>query len=274
MNTGSIEEHEPMNRFDVMFEQKDHKYFIPFFTLGDPNREGSISLIRAAVDAGADAVELGFPFSDPTTDGPINQRSMQRALASGMTYDACVSMVREIRLTYPMLPIGLLLYYNLLFKRGDQAYAELAHSGVDAVVCSDLTIEESSQHVSLLHAHGLGCIQMIAPNTPMARASRLIENSTAFTYVISRFGTTGPSERFEEDAVRRVGRLRRLSNKPLVVGFGISRKDQALEFWHAGANGIIVGSYFSLLVEENIENLAIARSKIQSFVSEVRNSNA
>lgn len=255
-----------MNRFDTAFAQSDRKAFIPFFTLGDPNREESMKLIRTAVEAGADAVELGFPFSDPVTDGPINQRSMQRSLASGMTYDSCVGMLREIRALYPDLPIGLLLYYNLLFKRGERAYAELAEIEVDGVVCSDLPLEESAGHAALLAAHGIGCIQMVAPNTPAERAARLIETSSAFTYVISRFGTTGPSARFEDDSLHRLARLRRLSDKPLVVGFGISRKQQVHDFWQAGANGVIVGSHFSLVIERNLDDLNVARKEIEEFV--------
>lgn len=258
------------NRFDNAFQQPKRKLFIPFLTLGDPNREESMRLIRAAVDAGADGVELGFPFSDPITDGPINQRSMQRSLASGMTYGGCVDMIREIRTLYPDLPIGLLLYYNLLFKRGEGAYAELADAGVDAVVCSDLPLEEADKHVELLRAHGIGCIQMIAPNTPSERAARLIDGSSAFTYVISRFGTTGPSTHFEDDSLHRVARLRALSEKPLVVGFGINRKDQVTDFWNAGANGVIVGSHFSLLVEQNLDDLLVARKEIEDFVRTVR----
>jgi tryptophan synthase alpha chain len=259
-----------MNRFDNAFQQPGRKLFIPFLTLGDPNREESMRLIRAAVDAGADALELGFPFSDPVTDGPINQRSMQRSLAAGMTYRGCVELVREIRARYPDLPIGLLLYYNLLFKRGERAYAEFADAGVDAVVCSDLPLEESGRHVELLHAHGIGCIQMIAPNTPSERAVRLIEGSSAFTYVISRFGTTGPTVRFEDDSVHRVARLRTLSDKPLVVGFGISRKEHVTDFWNAGANGVIIGSHFSLLIEQNLHDPGVARKEIEEFVRTVK----
>ncbi|WP_190812830.1 tryptophan synthase subunit alpha [Saccharopolyspora pogona] len=259
-----------MNRFDTAFQQPGRKSFIPFFTLGDPTRAESMRLIRAAVDAGADAVELGFPFSDPVTDGPINQRSMRRSLSSGMTYNGCVEMIREIRALYPDLPIGLLLYCNLLFKRGERAYAEFAEIGVDAVVCSDLPLEESGRHCELLGAHDVGCIQMIAPNTPTERAARLIDRSSAFTYVISRFGTTGPSVRFEDDAVHRVARLRELSDKPLVVGFGISRKEHVADFWNAGADGVIVGSYFSLLVERNLDDLGVARKEIDEFVRAAR----
>ncbi|RKT53780.1 tryptophan synthase subunit alpha [Saccharothrix australiensis] len=259
-----------MNRFDSAFQASDRKLFVPFFTLGDPNREESLGLIRAAVDAGADAVELGFPFSDPITDGPINQRSMKRSLDAGTTYDACVDMVREIRRAYPDLPIGLLLYYNLLFKRGRSAYAELAEVGVDAVVCSDLPLEEAAEHEALLAEHGLGCIQMVAPNTPAERASRLFESSSAFTYVISRFGTTGPSVRFEDNSVQRIRMLRALTDKPIVVGFGVSTPAQVADFWDAGADGVIVGSHFSLLVERNLGDVSVARKEIEDFVRALR----
>ncbi|MEV0674980.1 tryptophan synthase subunit alpha [Actinosynnema sp. NPDC050436] len=259
-----------MNRFDSAFQGSDRKLFVPFFTLGDPNREEGLALVRAAVDAGADAVELGFPFSDPITDGPINQRSMQRSLQAGTTYDACVDMVRELRGDYPDLPIGLLLYYNLLFKRGPGAYAELAEVGVDAVVCSDLPVEEADEHVGLLREHGLGCIQMVAPNTPAERAARLFESSSAFTYVISRFGTTGPSARFEDDSAQRIRSLRGLTDKPMVVGFGVSTRSQVVDFWDAGADGVIVGSHFSLLVERNLDDLGVARKEIEDFVRALR----
>ncbi|GLZ30976.1 tryptophan synthase subunit alpha [Lentzea sp. NBRC 105346] len=263
-----------MNRFDKTFQAADRKMFIPFFTLGDPNREESLALIRAAVDAGADAVELGFPFSDPITDGPINQRSMARSLKAGMTYDGCVEMLRDIREIYPDLPIGLLLYYNLLFKRGRSAYAELADIGVDGVVCSDLPIDESAEHMELLAEHGLGCIQMVAPNTPIDRATRLFDTSSAFTYVISRFGTTGPSAEFEDNSVQRIEMLRSLTDKPIVVGFGVSKHSQVVDFWNAGADGVIVGSHFSLLVERNLDDVSLARKEIEGFVRGLRTPDA
>ncbi len=259
-----------MNRFDKLFWQTKHRTFIPFFTLGDPNLESNLRLIKSAIDSGVDAVELGFPFSDPITDGPTNQRSMQRSLRSGTTYNSCVRMVKEIRREYPELPIGLLLYYNLLFMRGDCAYRELAEIGVDAVVCSDLPLEESLSHREQLERNGIGCIQMIAPNTPDARAFELFQTSSAFTYVISRFGTTGETEAFERAALNRIPSLRRVSDKPAVIGFGISKPDQVVAFWKSGANGVIVGSHFSSLIEHNLNNLDIVESTIRSFIQAIQ----
>jgi len=179
-------------------------------------------------------------------------------------------MVTEIRGEYPELPIGLLLYYNLLFMRGDAAYRELAEIGVDAVVCSDLPLEESLGHREQLERNGIGCIQMIAPNTPDARAFELFQTSSAFTYVISRFGTTGETEAFERSALNRIPSLRKISAKPAVIGFGISKPDQVAAFWESGANGVIVGSHFSSLIEHNLNSLGIVESAIRCFIQEIQ----
>lgn len=253
-----------------MFAHPRRKAFIPFFTLGDPDPDISYGLICEAVDSGADALELGFPFSDPITDGPVNQRSMKRSLDSGMTYDGCLKILARIRIKYPDLPIGLLLYYNLLHNRGDIAYREFSEIGVDAVVCSDLPYDESFDHVQRLEDVGVGCIQMIAPNTPRERAKILLERSSAFTYVISRFGTTGTRDSFDNVALERVLMLRRLSEKPIVVGFGISKIDHVRDFWNSGADGVIVGSLFSLCIERNLNNINTVRKFVGNFVSRLQ----
>lgn len=263
-----------MNRFSRLFSNPADRVFIPFFTLGDPDPSTSFELICAAVDAGADGVELGFPFSDPITDGPVNQRSMRRALDAGTTYDTCLDLLRQIRHRYPSLPIGLLLYYNLLHTRGESAYPELAQIGVDAIVCSDLPFDESANHMAQLLRNRIGSIQMIAPNTPLERASKLLDHSSAFTYVISRFGTTGTSEIVDEDALPRIARLRRLSTQPIVVGFGISKVDQVRAFWRSGANGVIVGSLFSLCIERHLADIPAVKFFIRDFIDRVREERA
>lgn len=259
-----------MNRFNRLFADASRRAFIPFFTLGDPNPESSFELICTAVEAGADAVELGFPFSDPITDGPVNQRSMRRALDAGTTYGTCLDLLRKIRTRYPDLPIGLLLYYNLLHMRGDSAYEELSGIGVDAVVCSDLPFDESTSHMMQLAQSRIGCIQMVAPNTPFERAIMLLNQSSAFTYVISRFGTTGTSERFEEESTERIRRLSRASSQPIVVGFGISKVDQVRAFWQSSAHGVIVGSLFSLRIENHLADMPGVKAYIHDFIGQVQ----
>ncbi|MFN3735486.1 tryptophan synthase subunit alpha [Comamonas testosteroni] len=262
------------NRFNQLFANPQRKAFIPFFTLGDPNPESSFELICTAVDAGADALELGFPFSDPITDGPVNQRSMHRALKAGTNYETCLTLLRRIRIKYPSLPIGLLLYYNLLYMRGSEAYAEFSEIGIDAIVCSDLPFDESEWHMQKLADTGLGCIQMIAPNTPSERAVSLLKHSSAFTYVISRFGTTGTNEHFETEALTRIESLSQVSTQPIVVGFGISKVPQVQDFWKHGANGVIIGSLFSLQIENSLHDIPSVQAFIDGFISEVQASKA
>jgi tryptophan synthase alpha chain len=260
-----------MNRFEALFSDPSHKAFVPFFTLGDPNPQASLKIIKAVIDAGADALELGIPFSDPVADGPTNQRSMERALKAGVTFDDCLKILTELRAYAPKLPIGLLLYYNLIHRRGmDKAHQDLAKAGVDAIVSADLPIEESLAHEASLKKHGIGAIQMVAPNTPNARAQELFARSSAFTYVLSGFGATGARQTVDPKTIERVKQLRQLTDKPMVVGFGISEPEHVHAMWQAGANGAIVGSKFTSMIEANLNNLSEAEQQIVEFTKKVK----
>lgn len=260
-----------MNRFDILFSDPSRKAFLPFFTLGDPTPEASIEIIKKVIDAGADALELGFPFSDPIADGPTNQRSMDRALKAGASFDRCLQILADLRAYAPNLPIGLLLYYNLIHRRGmEKAHQDLARVGVDAIVSADLPIEESADYEMSMHKHGLGVIQMVAPNTPDARAKELFKRSSAFSYVLSGFGATGARQHLDPKTIERVKHLRQLSDKPMVVGFGISAPDHVHAMWQAGANGAIVGSKFSLIIEANLNDLKKAQQEIADFTRKVK----
>ncbi len=261
-----------MNRFEQLFSQRSRKAFLPFFTLGDPNPKASLTLIKAVIDAGADALELGIPFSDPVADGPTNQRSMERALKAGVTFDHCLEVLAKLRAYAPTLPIGLLLYYNLIHRRGmDKAHRDLAQAGVDAIVSADLPMEESAEHEASLKKHGIGAIQMVAPNTPDVRAKELFARSSAFTYVLSGFGATGARQSVDPRTIERIKHLRQLTDKPMVVGFGISAPEHVHAIWQAGANGAIVGSKFSSMIEANLNDLTPAQQQIVAFTKKVKN---
>ena len=260
-----------MNRFNQLFVNPEKKALLPFFTLGDPNPEDSLAIILAAAQAGADALELGIPFSDPIADGPTNQRSMARALKAGMNFDKALEMIRKIRERFPTLPIGLLLYYNLLHRRGvDKAVADLKQAGVDAVVSADCPIEESGLLEASLAKHGLGAIQMIAPNTSDSRSIVLSERSTAFTYVLSGFGTTGAKKQIDPATIERVKHLSTLSNQPMVVGFGISEPEQVKQVFAAGAQGAIVGSRLTQMIEQHLDQPEKAQQLIEDFIYQVK----
>lgn len=258
-----------MNRFDKLFAREKKTRLIPFFTLGDPSYEDSLLMIKAAIDAGADALELGFPFSDPVADGPTNQRAMARGIKASMTVDRCFSLLREIRAYNNEIPIGLLIYYNLLFRRGDQVYQELQSCGVDAVVSADLPYEEAIEHKQKLEAAGVGCVQLIAPNTPLDRAKLLFEQSSAFTYVLSGYGTTGAKETLAKETINHIKTLRNVTKKPMIVGFGISKPEHVEAICQAGADAAIVGSFFSSIIEKHLDDPKKARTEISDFIDKV-----
>ncbi len=260
-----------MNRFQTLFSDPSRRAFLPFFTLGDPDIETSLQIIKAAVDAGADALELGIPFSDPVADGPTNQRSMARALKAGMTFDHALEMLADIRAYAPDIPIGLLLYFNLIYRRGiAAAHRDLQRVGVDAIVSADLPLEESTDHEASLQKHGLGAIQMVAPNTPDDRACTLFKHSSAFTYVLSGFGTTGVKAVVDPKTIDRVAHLRKLTDRPMVVDFGLSQPEHAQQIYQAGANGAIVGSKFSSIIEQNLAEISRAEQQIVQFIAQVK----
>lgn len=258
-----------MNRFEKLFLEKKKVRFVPFFTLGDPSFNESLNLIKTAIDAGADALELGFPFSDPVADGPTNQRSMARGLKAKMDVDQCLKLIKAIRNYNKEIPIGLLLYYNLIFKRGDKIYQELQDVGVDAVVSADLPLEESKAHQEKLKKHNIGVVQMVAPNTPLKRAKILFDQSNAFTYVLSGFGPTGAKKTLAKETLDRVEELRAITDKPMIVGFGLSEPEHVKLICQKGADAAIVGSYFSSIIENNLDNPKGAQQIIGDFILKV-----
>lgn len=255
-----------MHRFKELFARQS-AVFMPFFMLGYPTIEESFELIKAAIDAGCDALELGIPFSDPVADGPVIEASGHEALRNGANFKACCQLVRRIR-DYSDLPLGLLVYYNVLFQQGESVYPQLKTAGIDAVLVVDLPIEESLDHEQALKAHELGCVQLIAPNSVGARAKQLLDRSTAFAYVVSRYGITGVSQALSEALMPRIQALKHLSDCPLVVGFGISRADQVKAIFNSGAQGAIIGSQVTQLIADN--DLESAKEKISNLVTQCK----
>ncbi len=254
-----------MNRFKQLFNEQQHA-FIPFFTLGDPTPAKSLALIKAAVDAGCHALELGMPFSDPIADGPVIQASAKRALDAGVDFTVCLDLIAQIR-QYTQIPIGMLMYYNLLFHRGvEVAYRELAAAGVDAILAVDVPLEESAQHQQLLQQHDLGAIYLLTPNTPESRAQQLLTYSTAFAYVVSDYGTTGVRDVIPQTTLQRLQTYRKLADTPLVVGFGINKPEQVQALFNAGANGAIIGSAIIKMIAADQHDITQAQTKIQELI--------
>jgi tryptophan synthase alpha chain len=235
-----------MNRIDARFaalKSDQRKALVPFVTAGDPSREATAAIMRALVAAGADLLELGVPFSDPMADGPVIQRSSERALARGVDTRYVFDTVREFRRDDAQTPVVLMGYLNPVEVRGAERYArEAVAAGVDGVLLVDLPPEEAGSVRAAFAAQGLALISLAAPTTAPERLARLAEDAQGYLYYVSFAGVTGASGKLDaDDAVRKAGALRERARVPVLIGFGIKDAASAAALASA-ADGVVVGS--------------------------------
>lgn len=225
--------------------------FIPYLTAGDPSLESTAELLPSLVEAGADIIELGVPFSDPIADGPTNQRAAVRALASGTKLSGILDLVTQCRAQLGV-PIVLFTYYNPIVARGIPRFAEqAAESGVDGVLCVDLPPEESERELApALRSREVDNIFLLAPTSTRERIRQVASASSGFVYYVARTGVTGVRDELPPELLREVRRLRRKVGLPLAVGFGISTPEQAQAVGRV-ADGVVVGSALVKIVEEH-----------------------
>jgi len=217
--------------------------FIPFVMLGDPDAVRSLAVVRSLAAAGADALELGLPFSDPIADGPVIQAAATRALAAGVRRTDCWSIVATIRAEFPELPIGLLVYANLVCHHDPaEFYGAAAIAGVDSVLVADLPVAESAPIAAAARAEGIAPVFIAPPNADAARLQAIAAAGQGYTYVTSREGVTGADDRLRRDQSRLIAELRSLGAPPPVLGFGISNPEQVRAALAMGAAGVISGS--------------------------------
>jgi tryptophan synthase alpha chain len=240
---------------------------VPYFTVGDPDLATTRELVRAAVAEGADAVELGVPFSDPMADGPVLQRAAGRALAAGTTLHRVLELVAELRHEVDV-PLVLFGYYNPFFRYGVEPLArDAAAAGADGFLCVDLPPEEAGDLRAAATAVGLDVIALLAPTTPVARIRRIARGASGFLYFVSVLGTTGARTTLPPALPEWVARVRGVTDLPVGVGFGVSQPEQAA--WIAGfADAVIVGSALARLVEE--QGASGAPSRVAAFVGALR----
>lgn len=224
------------------------KALIPFLAAGDPDEAVTLRAVEALVDAGADLLELGVPFSDPIADGPVNQRAYQRALAAGVTPRAVLGLVTAIRGRFG-LPVVLLSYYNPLLRYGLEAFCrDAAAAGVDGLVIPDLPADEADELLPPARAHGVDTVFLLAPTSTDRRIRLAVDRCTGFVYCVSLTGVTGVRGALAGDLDGLVGRIRAQTGLPICVGFGISTPEQARAA-AAAADGVIVGSALVALLE-------------------------
>ncbi|HEY2346633.1 MAG TPA: tryptophan synthase subunit alpha [Xanthomonadaceae bacterium] len=234
-----------MNRIDrrfASFKTSGRKALIPFITAGDPSREATVPVMHALVQAGADAIELGVPFSDPMADGPTIQRSSERALARGVGTADVFAMVAAFRATDVDTPVVLMGYLNPVVIRGIERYAmEAATAGVDGVLLVDLPPEEADDVRAAFNAQGLALIALAAPTTSEARLDRLARQAQGYLYYVSFAGVTGAHRIDAGSVLERATALRAKSAAPVVVGFGV-RDGATAKALAPCADGVVVGS--------------------------------
>lgn len=230
------------------------KAFIPFITCGDPDLETTAAVVRAAAENGADLIELGIPFSDPTAEGPVIQGANLRALTGGVTTDKIFDFVREIRRDVK-LPMVFMTYANVVFSYGAERFISACRKiGIDGLILPDLPFEEKEEFLPLCKKYDVALISLIAP-TSENRIAMIAKEADGFLYIVSSLGVTGTRSEIKTDLASIVSVVRQNTNVPCAIGFGISRPEQAAKM-AAISDGAIVGSAIIKLLEQHGKNAA------------------
>jgi tryptophan synthase alpha chain len=235
----------------------DHKPgLVVYLTAGDPSLDATREIAIAAIDAGADVIELGVPFSDPLADGPVIQRAMERAVAKGTNLGDVLGVAKEIRAARPNAGLVIFSYLNPILRYGLKKFADDAKAvGVDGVLATDMIVEEAAEYLSEMGRVNLAPVFLAAPTSPDERLEAIAKHSKGFVYAISRAGVTGQQTTMTNDAASLVARIRRWTTLPVAVGFGISNAEhvaQVTEF----ADAAVVGSAIVELVERSTPETA------------------
>ncbi len=261
-----------MNRYEEAFKKvksRNEMAFIPFAVAGDPDPEIFQSIVDAYIRGGADILEIGYPFSDPVADGPVNQRASIRAIASGLNHKSFFSSIKKIR-SRTEIPIGLLLYYNTINFLGEDEFCRLAAgAGIDSLLVADMPPEESDSLQKAMRKYGIGRVFIVTEFTSAERMKYICNHVDSFVYVVSRPGTTGTGSELSSTVEDTIKRLKSVSSIPAAVGFGISTPDHVREVRRSGADGAIVGSALVNEIEKAVlkgkNPSAVLKKKVSEY---------
>ena len=258
-----------MNRIDKKFQElrdRGASAFMPYLCAGDPTPELTAKLLLTLEAAGADLIELGVPFSDPIADGPTIQRASERALTHGISLQQILEIVTSIR-PQTDIPIALMSYYNPIFRMGEEAFCKAAQdAGVDGVIVPDLPPEEAQQLLEIAPRYNLATIFLVAPTSPPERMQLIASVSTGFIYCVSVTGVTGARAMLSDEVAPMITELRKHTDKPISVGFGVSTPEQATQVSQI-ADGVIVGSAIVNVIEENMDDEGKMLAAVKQFTS-------
>ncbi|MHC4125910.1 MAG: tryptophan synthase subunit alpha [Planctomycetota bacterium] len=259
-----------MKTYKQVFAELDRPALIPFFVIGDPDIDTSFEIVKTAIDSGADILELGIPFSDPIADGPTIQKADIRALNSGITVQKAMEFIRKVK-QYKDIPIGLLMYYNLIYQYGTEKFFKDFHQvGVNSVLVADLSIDDADEITGPAGRAGLDTVFMVTPNTETERMKIIASKTTGFIYTVSLLGVTGSRDQLSVMIAPLIAKLKQLTRVAVCVGFGVSKPEHAAAICAAGADGVIIGSKLVGIIEENLENRQKMLSEIAIFLKEVK----
>ena len=264
-----------MSRFETTFAQlsaKNEGAFVPFVTLCDPTFERSFDIICTLVDNGADALELGFPFSDPLLDGPVIQAANNRALNAGHSTEDSFKLLENVRSKYPEIPISLLLCANLIFAKGlDNFYQRCAKVGVDAVLVADIPLLAKDDYVAEAKRHNVQPVFICPPNADEKTVQGVAQSSEGYTYLVSRAGvTSAENQSHAANLDSLVEQLKANNAPPILQGFGIAQPAQVKEALQLGAAGAISGSATVKIIERNLDNHAQCLNELGEFVRKMK----
>lgn len=263
-----------MSRYNRLFDRltaANQGAFVPFVTLGDPTPEQSLKVIDALIAGGADALELGIPFSDPVADGPTIQAATLRALNAGTRTQTCFDMLTRVREKYPDIPMGLLVYANLVFAPGlDNFYRRAAAAGVDSVLVADAPLEMSAPFKAAADKAGIETIFIAPPNGDEATLKAIAEAGSGYTYLLSRAGVTGTETKAGKPVDTLLATLKQFNAPPSLLGFGISTPQQVRDAISAGAAGAISGSAVVKIIEQHQHDHQAMTDALTAFVTDMK----
>lgn len=265
-------------RYRAMFERlarAGEGAFVPFVNLCDPSPERSPLVLEALARGGADALELGIPFSDPTADGPVLEDAAHRAISNGSTVEKCLAVAKGFRAAHPTVPMSLMLYANLVEAAGAAAFFErAAEAGVDVILIPDLPLsmrEAEPAWDEAAAAAGIGLAAIAPPDASDAVLAGVAKRSAGYVYLLSRVGITGADREAEMPAPREVAELKRLGAAPLLLGFGVSRPEHVRAALAAGADGVVVGSAIGLTLNAHLdEDDAVLASALEAHARRMK----
>lgn len=253
-----------MSKIKQAFENK--KAFIAFITCGDPDLQTTIESVCAAADNGADLIELGIPFSDPTAEGPVIQGANIRALKGGVTTDKIFDAVKKIRETVS-IPLVFMTYANVVFSYGAERFMKKCNEiGIDGLILPDVPFEEKGEFLHECEKYGVDLISLIAP-TSDDRVGMIAKEAKGFIYIVSSLGVTGERSKITTDLKSLVSKVRESTDTPCAIGFGISTPEQA-ENMADISDGVIVGSAIVRIIEKYGNN---APKYVGEYVKEMKN---